>query len=203
MVSLPTISELRRITQSLATLDLILSPEWEYRYYSFNSKWAPNEQMASMRNGCGDEYFILLTDMGWAGLKGLAHESPAAGIDGLSAKLQKAVPSKYKSFATESAFRWDETTFCFWCAGQESGWKAPGVLDNVETGANELLAIIESGPEGYWQFAQDYYECEVDQKAVEKVFQHLRIDQEMVSSLNHEIAIDDIQDGLLEIGYPR
>jgi hypothetical protein len=202
MISLPGISELRRITQSLATLDLILSPEWEYRYYSFDSKWAPDGQMASMRNGSGDEWFILFNDADWAGLKGLAHESPAAGIDGLSARLQKAVPSKFKSFATEPAFRWDETTFCHWCPGQGSAWEAPAVLDDVDTGADELLAIIGSGPEGYQQFALEYYECEVDKELVKKVFQHHRIDQKLVWSLDHEIALDDIQDGLLDIGYP-
>jgi len=32
------IEALRKLTQSLAMLDAIMSPEWEYRYYSFNSK---------------------------------------------------------------------------------------------------------------------------------------------------------------------
>ena len=36
-----------------AVLDLIVSPDWDGRYYSFNSKWSENEQMGSMRNGCG------------------------------------------------------------------------------------------------------------------------------------------------------
>lgn len=38
---LPPVASLHRITQSLAMLDGILCPEWEYRYYSFNSQWAP------------------------------------------------------------------------------------------------------------------------------------------------------------------
>ncbi len=45
---LPSIPQVRHIAQSLAMLDAILSPEWDYRYYSFNSAWGPGEEMASM-----------------------------------------------------------------------------------------------------------------------------------------------------------
>jgi hypothetical protein len=55
-------------------LDAILEPEWEYRYYSFNSRWSPGEMMASMRDGSGDGYFILFDKHG-AAIKGFAHES--------------------------------------------------------------------------------------------------------------------------------
>lgn len=72
--SLPDIEDLRKLTQSLAMLDAIMSPEWEYRYYSFNSKWGEGEMMASMRNGSGDEYFILFDSHG-AILKGFDRES--------------------------------------------------------------------------------------------------------------------------------
>jgi hypothetical protein len=44
------------------------SPEWEYRYYLVDSLWG-REMVASMRNGSGDEYFILFDDHG-AAIKG-------------------------------------------------------------------------------------------------------------------------------------
>jgi hypothetical protein len=71
---LPDIPSLRRLTRALAMLDAILSPEWEYRHYSFDAHWAEGETMASMRNGSGDEWFALFCPAG-AVLKGLAHES--------------------------------------------------------------------------------------------------------------------------------
>lgn len=40
LLALPEIEHLRRLSQSLAMLDAIMSPNWESRYYSFNSKWA-------------------------------------------------------------------------------------------------------------------------------------------------------------------
>jgi hypothetical protein len=49
-------------------------PDWQYRYFSFDSRWGAGEQMASMRNGQGDQYFALFNRAGcW--LKGFDHES--------------------------------------------------------------------------------------------------------------------------------
>lgn len=79
--SLPDIEDLRKLTQSLAMLDAIMSPEWEYRYYSFNSKWGEGEMMASMRNGSGDEYFILFDSHGAIKLvAGGGIEPPTLGL---------------------------------------------------------------------------------------------------------------------------
>ena len=38
--ALPEPGDLRRLSQSLAMLDAILCPEWQYRYHSFNASWA-------------------------------------------------------------------------------------------------------------------------------------------------------------------
>ncbi len=40
---------------SLAVLDAIMSPDWQYRYYSFDAAWGDDAMMASMRNGQGDD----------------------------------------------------------------------------------------------------------------------------------------------------
>jgi hypothetical protein len=42
-------------------LDAIMSPDWEYRYYFFDSKWGLSEMMASMRNGQGDDFTSVKT----------------------------------------------------------------------------------------------------------------------------------------------
>ena len=55
---LPAIKQLKLLAQSLAMLDAIIEPEWEFRYYSFNAHWGREEAMASMRNGSGDDYFF-------------------------------------------------------------------------------------------------------------------------------------------------
>ncbi len=203
MVPLPNIDEIKRITQSLATLDLIICPEWEDRYYSFDSSWSPTEQMASMRNGCGDEWFLLFDSTGAAGLKGLAHQSPAASIDGLSHRLVSAVPEALKAFSTEPAFRWDYTTFCYWRLESDTDWCEPVEQELVDTGAPELLGILNSGVEGYRQFAADYYERDFDPLPIGKVFDYAPITPELITTLNGEISLDDIREDLAQIGYPH
>jgi hypothetical protein len=46
---------------ALAMLDALLSPEWQDRYYSFNQRWSlpSGTRTGSMRNGSGDDLFIL------------------------------------------------------------------------------------------------------------------------------------------------
>src|SRR4051812_1215303 len=72
---LPGVDGLRRALQSIAMLDAILCPEWEFRYYSFNAAWDRGEQMGSMRNGSGDHFFAHFGPAGCC-LKGFAHEYP-------------------------------------------------------------------------------------------------------------------------------
>lgn len=55
-------------------LDAILGPDWERRYCSFHGRWADGEEMASMRNGSGDEYTIVFSAAG-ACVRGFCHES--------------------------------------------------------------------------------------------------------------------------------
>src|SRR5689334_10660936 len=89
---LPGIENLRRLTQSIAMLDAIICPEWEYRFYSYNSKWGVGEQMASMRNGCGDHWFLLF-DLNGAALVGFAHEYSLAKDSSFANRIQEIVPS--------------------------------------------------------------------------------------------------------------
>ena len=74
LTSLPSIAKLNRLTKSLAVLDAIIEAEWEYRHYSFNSKWGVGQEVASMRNGQGDEWFCVFSSVG-VFLKGFDHES--------------------------------------------------------------------------------------------------------------------------------
>lgn len=75
----PDIATLRRRSQSLAMLAAMMSPEWESRYFSFASRRAPGEEMASMRNGSGDDplpqragKFLHERRVGWSVLEVLA-----------------------------------------------------------------------------------------------------------------------------------
>ena len=48
---LPDPSVLKEICKSLAALEAMICPEWEYRYYSYQKDWSATEEFCEMRNG--------------------------------------------------------------------------------------------------------------------------------------------------------
>jgi hypothetical protein len=196
---LPSISDVRRITQSLAMLDAILSPEWDYRYYSFNSAWGPGEEMASMRNGSGDDWFLQLDSAG-AALKGFAHELADDPL--LPQNIQHQVPTDFSSFLSEPAYAMQQATFCYWRKINDPSWsKVSGSLTN--DGSNDMLTVLTSGPSGYKEWAEDYFEVSVDLAAVSSVFSHQPLNDSVIMSLNPEADLGFIYTQAFEIGYPR
>ena len=205
---LPDVESLKKLSQSLAMLDAIISPDWEYRYYSFNTKWDKNEMMASMRNGSGDEYFIWFTSQG-AIIKGFAHESPMSPFVNEPIKGWKGildnVPSEFKEFLTEPAFSIEATTFCIWRKFTDSSWQI-GEIDypdeNDPDGMEDLLFVFDGKPETYKDFAEEYYKKEIPISSIKGLYEHRILTKELVQTINIEISIKDLQKDINEIGYP-
>jgi hypothetical protein len=65
--ALPPAADLQRLCKALAVLDAINSPDWEYRYYSYNPAWSDNEQLLEMRvNSIGTTFCLWYTPAhGW------------------------------------------------------------------------------------------------------------------------------------------
>ncbi|XLZ69494.1 hypothetical protein ABT364_23625 [Massilia sp. SR12] len=180
-------------------LDAILCPEWEYRYYSFNCNWAPGEQMASMRDGCGDDWFLHFNSVG-AALKGFAHE--LAEGKSFGATIQAQVPCEFSAFLNEPAFSMQDATFCFWRKADDSIWqKVQGSL--TEDGSDKMLAVLIAGPAGYAAWAEAYYEVAVSIQAVTAVFEHVPLTDETIRMLNPDANLDFTYGEAAEIGYPR
>ncbi|QXE35597.1 hypothetical protein KQY30_16360 [Streptomyces sp. GMY02] len=209
----PAIGDLRNLCRSLAVLDAILSPDWEYRYYSFNSAWAVGEEMASMRNGSGDEYSIVFSPVG-AYVRGFGHESPMSPYarDGEPwPGVIDSVPSVFRPWVEEPAFT-DEgnvpvVTACLWREVADSQWRH-GTIDfpaghDDPDGAERLFHLLaDRSPEAYQRFAEDYYEVPVDPEAVRHVYALRPLTPETVSSLNAETDLSDLDEEIREIGYP-
>ena len=210
MLPLPPIDQLIQRCRALAALDLMLSPDWQYRFYSFNSRWSEDEQMASMRNGCGDEWWIIFHRDGWAALKGLGHESAAWSRHRgkLSSALQQSFPAAMAGFSTEPAFCWDATSFAYFHPAGAPAWIRANDLTafagEEETGEVEFLAHLHGSPADYAAFATDYYETEVDERIVADIFALRPISATVVSSLNPNVSLSEISEELFEeIQYPR
>jgi len=189
---LPPPRDLERICKGLATLDAMLSEDWEYRYYSFNHAWSPGDQqrMASMRNGSGDEWHIVFSPVG-VFMKAFWHEYPRENV----AELYRGLPQALTPHLTEPAFEMDQVTFGGWHDG--TAWTLRG---NAQPVADEL-AILTGDPEIYRAYAADYFEVKTPLEAIAHVLAGRKLDDELVRQITAERQLSDLTSDLAEIGY--
>lgn len=208
LAALPDVGQLKALLQSLAVLDSIMSPdEWDMRYFSFNSKWGRGEEMGSMRNGSGDDFFAFFNRSGCL-LKGFVHESPMTPFREDPPSIWKGVlddvPNAFAAALAEPAFSMSNVTFCIWRSIGETTWstgkiKFPRSAD--PDGSRYLLEMLDGKPQTYQSFAEGYYETELSIDNIEHVYQHFPITDELVKSLNPNATFDIIAEELKEIGY--
>lgn len=206
---LSDIDDLKKLLKSLAALELIMSPEWESRYYSFNSKWDEYEQMGSMRNGMGDEYFIWFNKAGCF-IKGFDHESEMSSWsteDQLPwPNIYKGIPEQLDAALKEPAFSIESVSFAFWRLRGEPSWSLGNFsLPESEDpdGSENLLEILDGNPRTYQDFAEEYYEEDIPLAPIREIYAHAPITAKTLEYLNPSITIEDIAEGLEEIGYPE
>lgn len=206
--ALPKGNKLKQICQLIAMLDAILEPNWEYRYYSFNSKWSNDEEMASMRDGSGDSYFILFKPQGTIikgfsmkspmGMYAVSHGSPWKGVI-------DEVPNEFKDFLDEPAFSIEETSFCIWNKSSEKKWKIGEInFPNGEDpdGSEGLLFILDGNHKTYLEWAENYYDRQINEEGIKYIFKHEPLTNELVEKLNPELRLVDLEDDAKEIDYP-
>ena len=205
---LPDVDGLRALLQSMAMLDAILSPDWEYRLYSFNSRWAKGEQMGSMRDGQGDDFHALFNAAGCF-LKGFAHEAAMTPYNAdpkrLWPGLTESVPAEFAACLKEPAFSIEDTTFCIWRRYSDTAWqrseiKFPAGAD--PDGSASLLSPLDGKPETYQAWAEGYYEQPVKLAAVREIYEHRPQTTDLVTELNDEVTLKKLAADIKEIGYP-
>lgn len=194
--------------QSMAVLDAILSPEWQYRYYSFDSKWGEGEQMGSMRNGSGDEVFAVFSKHGCF-ITGFDHESTMSprvnDFNSVWPGVLDSVPPEFESGLSEPAFSMQDTTFCVWRRPGDKAWQRGSIEfpdGHDPDGSEQLLAGFDGKPLTYRDWAEEYFETPVALAAVAQVFKHNPLTDELVKALNADVSLHDIEAELVEIGYP-
>ena len=212
---LPDVPTLRQLCQSLAMLDAILSPEWTYRYYSFNARWSDGRMVAFMHNGSGDDYRILFNRSG-AIIQGYAHEAPLAaymvqhGI--LYPGVMDHVPQEFADFLAEPAFEPQVATFCCWRRSGDHAWQSgPLALPHGDDpdGSAYLLRILDGDPRTYRDWAQQYFELEppeertISLECVERIYRHEPLSDELVALLSPSAHLADFAGDVREIGYPQ
>lgn len=189
--SLPSIKEVKKISQGLALVDAILMPEWEDRFFSFNNDWDGNkmEAMASMKDGTGNEYFINFTNHGVAG-KVLYDEQLPTTKEHLF-----CIPDCLSGFKGEHAFNLDNASFFFWRERDSSFWESsPNYLVSYP-----LLGFLVGGFEAYMDWAENYYEKNINRDVLKDIFTSLKVNNDQLSIINADLSLDDIEGDIKEI----
>lgn len=188
---LPDTDVLKACAKGLALIDSIVMPEWEYRYFSFDSCWVDGgiEMMASMRDGSGAEYFINFTSQGVVGK--VFSGDPLIDVEAALAKI----PESFSGFKKEPAFSVQNSSYFFWRCANETEWSVtPNDICNLD-----LLKFLVEGPKFYHKWAEHYYEKSINAEVLKDVFDNLKISGDQLLILNPDIEYDEIQEDLKEI----
>lgn len=176
-------------------LDAICCEAWEDRYLSFNAAWGENERMASMRNGQGDEWFLVFAGSAGAAvhvfLKGFFHELPRANPP----DIYRGSPSTLAAHLEEAAFSMEDVTFGGFFA-PELGWTLRG--DEEAMGEHAILA---GDPDAYRAYAAEYFELDLPPDAIAHVLRGAPLDDATLRALRSERTSDELEDDRSEIGY--
>ncbi|WP_326826799.1 hypothetical protein [Streptosporangium sp. NBC_01756] len=209
---LPGIPVLRDLCRSMAVLEAILSPDWESRYHSFDTDWSSGEEMASMRNGSGDEYSIVFSTAG-AYVRGFDHEAVMSpyGNDGPWPGVIDSVPDVFRRCVEESAFCDEDgmpvVTACLWREADDGRWQTgeieyPDGESDPDGSAHLFGLLVDPSPEAFQRFAEDYYEVPVDLDAVRHLYALRPLTQAVVTALNADLTLKDLAEDLAASRYP-
>lgn len=190
--SLPSPKELERVCKGLAALDAMLMEDWESRYYSFNHAWnkKSKQRMASMRNGSGDDWFIVF-EPGGVFVKAFWHEYPREDV----AKLYAGLPSKLLPHLEEGAFSMEDVTFGGWHDG--TTWTLSGNAKPMR----EELEMLTGDPAAYRKYVADYLELDVPVDAIAHVLAGHKLDARLVNRITTERTLAELKGDLAEIDY--
>jgi hypothetical protein len=198
---LPGRESLEMICKAISVLDAIISQEWQYRYYSFNSKWYTDERCLQMRNGSGEEMHVLFREDGCA-INGFAHEYEKKD----KAKLTHNLPAIFNDFIFGEPVTSIGTTFCLWTT-ELKNWQV-GQLENFEDNSEEMLNIFDGQPQTYVDWATEYFEESYKESGiplatVKKIYCGEPLTKEMVLSIVDELGDwKQLEKDLIEIDYP-
>jgi hypothetical protein len=208
LAPLPDVDSLKALLQSLAVLDSVMSPDdWDMRYFSFNAKWGSGEEIGSMRNGGGDEFFAFFNRSGCF-LKGYSHECPMPPYrknpPAIWQGLLENVPNAFSAGLIEPAFSMSDVTFCIWRLYGERNWPTgqiefPRSADSH--GSSYLLGFLDGKPKTHQRFAEDYSEADLAMESIRHIYQHLPLTTDSVESLNSDATLKMIAKDLKGISY--
>jgi hypothetical protein len=163
----------------------------------------------SMENGSGDDLDAIFGSAGCL-IRGFAHESamspyredPPRMFPGV---LDDVPPDFDDCRAALSSYLWEEVTFCIWRRHSDTKWyhgriEFPDLPD--PDGSEFLLSAYDGRPETYCAWAEHYYQPhKFSLSALNWVFEHRPLTDEIVRELNPERSLTDLAGEILSSGY--
>ena len=210
LAALPTLERTVTLTRALAVLDVVMSEEWDDRYYSFDPAWDEGEQMASMRNGQGDTWFCWIGAPG-AAIAGFDHEAAMSPYSREPPKLWPGLvddlPEAFRvPVLEEPAFSTTDLTFVVWRQPGDGAWRAsevaPPAGDDPDGAEWMLGPLYGDHPADYVEFAAEYYEVDVPLDAVAAVDAGEPLGAALVAALNPERDPAAARAEAAEVGHP-
>jgi hypothetical protein len=203
--SFPDPRTLGNRAMALAMLDAIICPEFQYRYFTYDATWAIDEQVAVMRNGDGDHWFLHLSSSG-AALKGYVQELPRGEPRAMAIEVQRCVPEQFGAFLHEPAFAMDAVSYFYWRRPGDPAWSRVAhpdpVLAQWSDGSEDFLSILLAPAGCYYDYATDYFECEPPLTSIEHIYAMAPLTAAIVKSLNPQMTLAQARAAADLIGYP-
>ncbi|HBC3450894.1 TPA: hypothetical protein KDY51_004810 [Vibrio parahaemolyticus] len=184
------INQLKNKLKQLALLNAIIEPEWEYRYFSYNSEWSGDEEMASLRDSCGGEWFIWFS----GDLVGFKCTSPVDGLVDEFQQLLQAFPQCYSEFVREPAFTM-QTGSAAWYLHLDRLVKFGFDINDLPTPET----ILKMSASDFCAFADSTYEVELSQQIVQSIFDG-DFNVESAIELNPEVEVSELLAELPQLG---
>ncbi|WP_141106509.1 hypothetical protein [Hymenobacter gelipurpurascens] len=200
--ALPNRETMQRVCKAVAALDAMLSPEWEYRYHTYNAEWAEGEEVFEMNDGEGDQMLVLFRP------EGCVINGFGLGCEEIDKEqLTDDLPPHFHEFIFGEPVASIGTTFCLWTS--ESGeWQ---ISQNAvaEDASEEMLNVLDGNPQTYQEWAEEYFESEalpakgISPEAIAQVYQGQPLTRELVERISRQVTDwEQLREDLTEIKYP-
>ncbi|MDE7324765.1 MAG: hypothetical protein K2N63_00545 [Lachnospiraceae bacterium] len=190
--------ELSHQLKCMAVLDIIMNAkedDWLRRVQKYSKGEA-----YSVSNGSGDEMDIFFEENG-VFIRGFDHENDLNQFganewdNNFFVETYAGVPKNFLEIYEEEEQK-EYMTFCMWYDYGAACWKQ-NITEGNDGGKDYLLGFICKDAAKWAEWAEDYYETEIDLAVVEKVYGGGKLTVEDILRLNPE---RDAKEALSEMG---
>lgn len=180
--------KIKKRMKAMAIIDIILSPEWEYRCFMYDKKWYldNDEEMASIKNNHGDCVYILFLKNNIIG-KTVSDDS-SLKVKELSKNNRN---NDLKYFISEPAFITEYYDYFF----TVSDFDIKILYGEKKDSLFDMVIDVEK----YFNWLLEYYEIQIDKKIILELIEKLEINEKIALAVNPECVWCEIRDEINDI----